>query len=108
MAWGLSEIRSVARQRRLVQSAVLLVAAGVCLDAVARDPANTRETDWSSSGVAGPDRWGDLGGAYEPCARGELQSPIDIAETQRVTYTRLLFRYRSQLLDGENTGRGVL
>lgn len=107
MTWGLSDIRSVARRRLLVQSAVLLVAAGVSLDAVARDPAHTRETDWPSSGVAGPDRWGDLGGAYEPCAGGELQSPIDIAETQRVTYTPLLFRYRSQLLEAENTGRGV-
>ncbi len=98
---------AAARRRRLVNLTLCLVAAGLCRDAVARDSATTRAPEWSYSGVAGPDQWGDLGGAYETCARGELQSPIDIGETQRVTYTPLLFRYRSQLLEAENTGRAV-
>ena len=104
---GRPENPSSAGRRRLVALALCLVAAGMCRDAVANDPATTRAPAWSYSGVAGPDQWGDLGGEYETCARGELQSPIDIVETQRVSYTPLLFRYRSQLLEAENTGRGV-
>jgi carbonic anhydrase len=96
-----------ARRHRVVRLTLCLVAAGLCGDAAARDPVTTRVPEWSYSGVAGPDQWGDLGGAYELCSRGELQSPIDIVETQRVTYTPLLFRYRSQLLEAENTGHGV-
>jgi carbonic anhydrase len=107
MTYPRPENPGAARRRRFVRLTLCLVAAGLCREAVARDPATTREPEWSYSGVSGPDQWGDLGGAYEPCARGELQSPIDIVETQRVTYTPLLFRYRSQLLEAENTGRGV-
>jgi carbonic anhydrase len=107
MRCGFSPEPGVARRRLLAQSMLMLVAAGVGLDAAARDPTGGRDPEWSYSGVAGPDQWGDLGGAYESCTQGELQSPIDITETQRVTYTPLLFRYRSQLLEAENTGRGV-
>lgn len=62
---------------------------------------------WSYAGESGPDHWGELGKAYETCATGQLQSPIDISRTHRVVYTPLRFQYRSQLLEAINTGRGV-
>jgi carbonic anhydrase len=83
-----------------------LLAVGIWQGAAARDPA-TEQPDWAYTGPTGPQHWGALSPDYATCATGELQSPIDIAETQRVSYTPLLFRYRSQLLEAENTGRLV-
>lgn len=107
MTCPLPDVCSAVRRRILAQSLVLILVAGVCQHAAARDPASAQEPDWSYAGPTGPDQWAELAEAYQTCATGELQSPIDISETQRVTYTPLLFRYRSQLLEAENTGRVV-
>jgi carbonic anhydrase len=107
MTSGICEESGAAGRPVLVYAAALLLVLGAARDAAARDPSLDPEPDWSYSGPAGPDHWGELRAAYETCATGELQSPIDISETQRVAYTPLLFRYRSQLLEAENTGRGV-
>ncbi len=107
MTCALPDVCSAVRWRILVQSMVLILAVGVCQQTAARDSVSSEEPEWSYSGSTGPDQWGELAQAYRTCATGELQSPIDITEAQRVTYTPLLFRYRSQLLEAENTGRVV-
>ncbi|MCG6896748.1 MAG: carbonic anhydrase family protein [Thiocapsa sp.] len=107
MISGFPHSSGLRRRRFLVHVGRLMLAAGAAEEASARDPGAGTEPDWSYSGPLGPEHWGALGTAYQSCATGELQSPIDISETQRVTYIPLLFRYRSQLLEAENTGRGV-
>jgi len=36
--------------------------------------------DWSFVGPAGPEFWGDLQPAYETCATGRRQSPVDVGQ----------------------------
>ncbi len=62
---------------------------------------------WSYSGERGPDQWASLAPDYAPCATGRLQSPIDIRSVERIPYTPLVFRYRSQPLALVNDGYGV-
>ncbi len=62
---------------------------------------------WSYAGERGPEHWGELSPAYERCAKGQLQSPIDIRTVQRIPYTPLMFQYRSQSLEAVNDGYGV-
>lgn len=85
----------------LVASALVLSSASVGADASNLDASASMIAGLSTGATPATEAMtGD-------CARGELQSPIDISETQRVTYTPLLFRYRSQLLEAENTGEVV-
>jgi carbonic anhydrase len=106
MRFGSPRLSKKGLQWVCVRAALVLLAAGIGQGAGARDPGQ-EPPDWSYSGPTGPQYWGTLQPDYGTCASGELQSPIDIAETQRVSYTPLLFRYRSQLLEAENTGRVV-
>lgn len=65
------------------------------------------EIPWAYSGERGPDHWGDLAPDYAQCGTGRYQSPIDIRTAERVPYTPLAFRYRSQSLEMVNDGYGV-
>lgn len=63
--------------------------------------------DWSYSGDKGPEHWSELASGLEICARGRLQSPIDIQGADRLPYVPLAFHYRSQAMEAVNDGRGV-
>jgi carbonic anhydrase len=101
------DLRGLLRRNLLVYATAFGIAAGAAQNVIARDSAAADGPDWAYSGAIGPEHLQTLAGAQDACAAGELQSPIDILETQRVTYTPLSFRYRSQLLEAENTGRSV-
>lgn len=64
-------------------------------------------TPWSYSGERGPEHWASLTPDYAQCASGQLQSPIDIRSVDRIPYSPLVFRYRSQSLELVNDGYGV-
>ncbi len=98
------------RRRQLVMRMTLVclaTGASANQDALARETSPAAGGGWSYAGAEGPESWGSLDPAWRTCAAGELQSPIDISSAQRVAYVPLMFRYRSQLLEAENTGRGV-
>ncbi len=65
------------------------------------------QIQWSYSGDRGPEHWADLSPALQICARGRLQSPIDIRDAEQLPYVPLAFHYRSQTLEAINDGRGV-
>jgi carbonic anhydrase len=74
-----------------------------------RAPADEPPADrvWSYAGERGPDHWAALSPDFAACASGKLQSPIDIRVAQPVPYTALIPKYRAQVLDAVNDGRGV-
>ncbi|MGE5155645.1 MAG: carbonic anhydrase [Bdellovibrio bacteriovorus] len=87
---------------------VLLALGGWGRSAYGQGPANTgAPAPWSYSGEQGPERWASLSPDYAQCAAGRLQSPIDIGSVERIPYSPLVFRYRSQSLDLVNDGYGV-
>ncbi len=68
--------------------------------------ASAQKTEWSYGGETGPQNWGELDGAYELCAVGEAQSPIDI-NADAVTEENLAdiqINYDNSLLDIVNNG----
>lgn len=62
---------------------------------------------WSYSGERGPERWSSLTPDYAECGAGRQQSPIDIRKVDRIPFSPLVFRYRSQSLELVNDGNGV-
>ena len=52
---------------------------------------------WGYEGEIGPEHWGDLAPEYAAC-KGNRQSPVDLSGGQRVRYSPLYFRYRSNPL----------
>jgi len=64
------------------------------------------QVDWAYQGDKGPDRWGDLAPEFAAC-KGERQSPIELSGGQRLQYSPLSFRYRSNALSVRNDGRSV-
>ena len=61
--------------RRL--TAIVLLAGGVCLPAVAGD-------DWGYTGDKAPENWASIDDAYLTCATGRQQSPIDLSSATPV------------------------
>ncbi|MBK1643625.1 carbonate dehydratase [Thiocapsa imhoffii] len=86
---------------------VALLGGGAILTLAFLSPSVAETPNWSYTGATGPAHWGELSPLYATCAQGTYQSPIAIEETQRASYTPLQFRYRSQLLEAENTGHTV-
>jgi carbonic anhydrase len=75
-------------------------------------PPESGPLPWSYEGERGPEHWGSLRPEYAPCGSGSLQSPIDIRPSdppgvQPISYTPLMFQYRSQALKAVNDGREV-
>lgn len=84
------------------------IALGGGLPAVAEGGGKSKTAiPWSYSGERGPEHWAGLTPDYAQCGSGQLQSPIDIRSVERIPYSPLVFRYRSQSLDLVNDGNGV-
>jgi carbonic anhydrase len=64
------------------------------------------QVEWGYQGEIGPEKWGDLSSDFATC-KGELQSPVDLRGEQRLRYSPLSFRYRSNALSVRNDGRSV-
>jgi carbonic anhydrase len=65
--------------------------------------------DWTYVGKTGPLYWGRLNSAYQACARGQEQSPLDIRSTHRDKNLQpLAFHFIAGPVTIENTGRGIV
>ncbi len=64
-------------------------------------------TPWSYEGESGPDAWGTLDPAYERCATGQTQSPVDIAAIVMSDLADITFNYQPSALDILNTGHTI-
>ncbi len=62
---------------------------------------------WSYSGELGPANWGELSAAYELCATGHQQSPIDLTRTQGAGLVDIETDYRAQPLHVVNNGHTI-
>lgn len=71
IAWGLA----IMKMRNIWALAVF---GSLAVSAVAADEG------WTYDGEAGPDRWGDLASAFELCALGAEQSPIDLVHAAAI------------------------
>jgi carbonic anhydrase len=86
---------------RLTAIALLFGCATLC---AAQSGAN-----WTYEGKTGPLVWGRLDPAYQACARGHQQSPLDIRSTHRdKSLQPLEFHYMAGPMTLENTGRGII
>jgi carbonic anhydrase len=63
------------------------------LGALAASQAGAAPPHWEYGGAHGAPHWGELDAAYESCARGHAQSPIDIRGAQTATLPALNFSY---------------
>lgn len=64
------------------------------------------QADWAYQGEKGPEAWAELSPQFAACT-GERQSPIDLRGSQRIQYSPLSFRYRTNALSVRNDGRSV-
>jgi carbonic anhydrase len=63
---------------------------------------------WEYKGSAGPDNWGQLGGAFALCGSGQRQSPVDIeAPATDAKLLPIRFTYKTADVTVRNTGHGV-
>ena len=73
-----------------IVAATLLVLSGCALHAQAQPP------HWAYTGHhSDPAHWGNLDPAFETCAKGQLQSPIDIRSAVKSDLPALTFAYAS-------------
>lgn len=63
---------------------------------------------WSYSGSTGPENWGALDPAYEECAQGTKQSPIELEPAVAGRNSKLEFDYREHRPLLENVGKELL
>ena len=64
---------------------------------------------WSYEGEAGPENWGELDEAYQLCALGTEQSPIDLAEADftQEDLQDIAFNYQPSALTLVNNGHTI-
>ncbi len=55
--------------------------------------ASTAAPHWDYKGPHGAAHWGELDAAFETCAKGQHQSPVDIHATQKASLPALNFQY---------------
>lgn len=65
------------------------------------------QAHWGYTGEEGPDHWGDLDPAWEECASGMSQSPIDLATPTRAPMKTLKFFYEASELNIVNNGHTI-
>jgi len=68
----------------------------------------THAPHWGYQGEAGPAHWGAIDDAYEACAIGQQQSPIDIPADLPPTGVDLAFDYEETGLHIANNGHTIL
>ena len=88
--------------KKLLLLAALLLTANAFGQAI--DPPH-----WSYEGEAGPESWGDLDEAYQLCASGTEQSPIDLAEESftQEDLQDIVFDYQPTALTLLNNGHTI-
>jgi carbonic anhydrase len=71
-------------------------------------PASSGEQlHWSYVGESGPDEWGELSPDFVACEAGDHQSPIDLADAQRVDVPDIQFLYEPAAYQVINTGHTI-
>jgi carbonic anhydrase len=89
--------------RHLALPALLLGFSALCAAAQNAPP------NWSYEGHTGPIVWGKLDPAYQACAHGREQSPIDIRGAHRNSALQPIeFHYVGGSVTLENTGRAIV
>jgi carbonic anhydrase len=71
-----------------------------------REPAG-KPAAFGYGATDGPSRWASLDPAYEECAVGRRQSPIDLKEGKRTALPKIDFAYRPAEVKLENNGHSV-
>jgi carbonic anhydrase len=68
-----------------------------------------QNADWGYTGHIGPLVWGKLDPAYQACAHGHEQSPVDLRHARLNSALQPIeFHYISGPVTLENTGRGIV
>ncbi|MEY4751419.1 MAG: hypothetical protein RIQ60_3633 [Pseudomonadota bacterium] len=62
---------------------------------------------WDYAGEGAPAHWGELDPAFEACAKGGHQSPVNITATEKVALPALGFEYSSAKASVVNNGHTV-
>ena len=71
--------------------------------------AAAQNANWSYNGKTGPLRWGRLDPAYQACAVGHEQSPLDIRGAHlNKALQPIEFHYVAGPVTLENTGHGIV
>ena len=64
--------------------------------------------DWSYQGENGPAHWGELHPSYSKCARGRVQSPVDLGKaTTRSRRSTVRVAFHPIRYEIFNDGRGI-
>lgn len=85
----------------------LMKFAAICL-ALLPGVALAEGVEWAYSGEMGPENWGALDAGYEVCAKGVMQSPVDLAAANAVGELKLEPSYNAVPLKVTNTGHTIL
>jgi carbonic anhydrase len=62
---------------------------------------------WGYEGEGGPEHWGELDEAYEACAIGQEQSPIDLASAAEQDIANITFSYQPSHVNILNNGHTI-
>lgn len=115
LGWPVAGRTSAGRRAGAVAIAALLALIGASSGAHAWpwplnqpqvDHTATSQVPWSYQGETGPAHWAELAPEFEACD-GDRQSPVDLSGGRRVSYSPLIFRYRSNPLSVVNDGRSL-
>jgi carbonic anhydrase len=96
---------------RRIRLAAAVVAGVVLMTGCGDDVPETRDdgldTRWGYTGDIGPSKWGSLSEAFETCAEGSEQSPIDIAGSRSRDLPEIAFDYQESPLTILNNGHTI-
>ena len=76
-------------------------------DSSADATAAASPVEWGYSGAGGPDHWARLSEENAACAKGQQQSPIDLAGYETADSERMAFSYGGDAAAMRNDGRQV-
>ncbi len=89
--------------RKIIKIALLGMAM-YCAQSLADTNDAGAKVAWSYQGKTGPEYWGKLDSAFEACANGKLQSPINIQKDMTAKNVKLALNYQSAPLRIVNDG----